>query len=187
MITRSLGKFTRCQEKGEDSETGESYSSIEQMWKKELDPQSEVKGNKIGTKKEWYAGSIKYWNDQPATVDGVLGGFGNVHEVDSETSRKMIEDYAGRISGFRTAVDMGAGIGRISKDTLLPKFNEVDLVEPAITQLVKAKENVPKIRKFYLNGLQDFQYERKYDCIWVQWCLMYLTDTDLHDFLVRSR
>ena len=44
----------------------------------------------------------------------------------------MIDDFAGRISGFRSAIDMGAGIGRISKVILLPKFNEVDLVEPAI-------------------------------------------------------
>ncbi len=68
----------------------------------------------------------------------------------------MIDDFSERISGFRTAIDMGAGIGRISKVTLLPKFKEVDLVEPASVQLGKAKENVPQIRKFYLNGLQDF-------------------------------
>ena len=61
----------------------------------------------------------------------MLGGYGSVHVCDSDTSRKMISDFADRISGFRTAVDMGAGIGRIAKVTLLPKFEEVDLVEPA--------------------------------------------------------
>ena len=35
--------------------------------------------------------------------------------------------------------------------------------------------------------MQDFEYERRYDCIWIQWCLMYLTDKDLHEFLVRTR
>jgi AdoMet dependent proline di-methyltransferase len=43
----------------------------------------------------------------------------------------MIDDFKDRISGFNTAIDMGAGIGRISKATLIPRFKEVDLVEPA--------------------------------------------------------
>ena len=51
--------------------------------------------------------------------------------VDSETSCKMIEDFRERISGFDTAVDLGAGIGRVAEATLIPKFKEVDLVEPS--------------------------------------------------------
>ena len=65
-------------------------------------------------------------------MNGVLGGYEIVHQVDSETSSKMIEEFADRISGFETAIDMGAGIGRIAKTTLVPRFKEVDLVEPAI-------------------------------------------------------
>jgi hypothetical protein len=55
----------------------------------------------------------------------------------------MITDFSDRISGFKTAVDMGAGIGRIAKTTLVPRFTEVDLVEPAEIQIEKAKLNVP--------------------------------------------
>ena len=54
-----------------------------------------------------------------------------MHQIDSDTSAKMISDFSDRISGFKTAVDMGAGIGRIAKTTLIPRFAEVDLVEPA--------------------------------------------------------
>jgi len=43
----------------------------------------------------------------------------------------MIEDFSDRISGFNTAIDMGAGIGRIAKTILISRFAEVDLVEPA--------------------------------------------------------
>ena len=28
-------------------------------------------------------------------------------------------------------------------------------------------------------GFQDFKFEHKYDCIWIQWFIMYLTDDDL--------
>ena len=47
----------------------------------------------------------------------------------------MIEDFKDKISGFNTAIDLGAGIGRIAKATLIPRFSEVDLVEPAEIQI----------------------------------------------------
>lgn len=180
--------------KGED-DGGARYESSDTMWKIELDPEvkklhEELTGTKIktvGTKEDWYNGSVKYWNEQPATVDGVLGGYEVVHQADSETSAVMIDEFADRISGFNTAVDMGAGIGRIAKTTLIPRFAEVDLVEPAEIQIKKAEANVPQIRKFYMCGMQDFVYERSYDCVWIQWCAMYLTDADLTDFMVRTR
>ena len=34
----------------------------------------------------------------------------------------MIEDIKDRISGFNSAIDMGAGIGRIAKAILIPRF-----------------------------------------------------------------
>jgi len=34
----------------------------------------------------------------------------------------MISDFSDRISGFKTAIDMGAGIGRIAKATLIERF-----------------------------------------------------------------
>lgn len=105
----------------------------------ELDPdvaklQESSRGRRlktVGTKQDWYSGSVRYWNEQPATVDGVLGGYGVVHDVDSDTSAAMIDEFKDRISGFMSAIDLGAGIGRISKTTLIPRFKEVDLVEPA--------------------------------------------------------
>lgn len=35
------------------------------------------------------------------------------------------------------------------------------------------------MKNFYCQGFQDFKFEHKYDCIWIQWLLMYLTDEDL--------
>lgn len=36
-------------------------------------------------------------------------------------------------------------------------------------------------------GLQEFKFEHKYDIVWVQWVLCYLTDADLVKFLVNCR
>ena len=36
-------------------------------------------------------------------------------------------------------------------------------------------------------GLESFNYEHRYDCVWVQWCLCYLTDNDLVEFLEKTK
>ena len=51
----------------------------------------------------------------------------------------------------------------------------------------EAKRNVPQARKFYCNGMQDHTFETEYDCIWIQWCIGYLTDDDLIQFLVNCK
>ena len=34
---------------------------------------------------------IQYWDSQPATIDGVLGGYEYVHDQDVRTSYSMLE------------------------------------------------------------------------------------------------
>jgi protein N-terminal methyltransferase len=74
----------------------------------------------------------------------------------------------------------------------------VDLVEPSKRLLDKAREALQKASAsvpahhrpgtFYCEGLQTFQPEpQRYHCIWVQWCLLYLTDDDVVGFLRRCR
>ena len=110
---------------------------------------------------------MDYWNKQPATVDGVLGGYEAIHEVESDTSRAMINNYKHLMPGMNVALDCGAGIGRIAKAVLKPLFDTVDLVEPSSVQLDEARNYVPEARNFYLKGLQEFEYEHKYDAIWI--------------------
>ena len=69
--------------------------------------------------------------------------------------------------GMNLALDCGAGIGRITKAVLKPLFENVDLVEPSSVQLEEAKNYVTEARNFYLKGLQEFNYESKYDAIWI--------------------
>lgn len=56
------------------STLGDAYSSVEEMWQKEVGD-----GKKEADKKpEWYTKGVDYWRDVPATVDGVLGVRTNV-------------------------------------------------------------------------------------------------------------
>ena len=79
----------------------------------------------------------------------------------------MIESVKAYISGFDSALDCGAGIGRVSKETLIKKFKNVDLLEPAATQLDQARKEIPSARSFFCEGMQEHNFETKYDCIWI--------------------
>ena len=91
------------------------------------------------------------------------------------------------------AVDLGAGVGRITKLVLLKRFDEIRLVE--------ANEGLSKRSKVYLGRkrvsrciftnchLQDIsaddviEWGQPADLMWIQWTLQYLTDDDAIDCL----
>ncbi|KAI1795849.1 AdoMet dependent proline di-methyltransferase-domain-containing protein [Ganoderma leucocontextum] len=92
---------------------------------------------------------IKYWESQPANYDGVLGGFGNgtLPRVDPLGSRQFLMhllpelclvpsavrplNVLKEVANRRTrALDVGAGVGRVTADVLLHLFSDVVLVEP---------------------------------------------------------
>lgn len=140
-----------------------------------------------------YDKALEYWADIPATIDGVLGGFGFISDVDIHGSKLFLGSLLSSENPPPTdlALDCGAGIGRITKFLLVPHFKHVDIIEPDekfINTIVDfVGEEKSKIGKLYKVGLQDFIPERKYDVIWNQWVLGYLTDEDLIAYLVRCR
>lgn len=140
-----------------------------------------------------YENSLKYWADVPPTVDGVLGGFGFISNVDIEGSELFLRSLLTSDTPPLTnsALDCGAGIGRITKLLLLPHFQKVDVVEPDEKFINSIKEFVgeyqTKLGTLHKVGLQGFKPSRKYDVIWNQWVLGYLTDEDLIAYLIRCR
>jgi len=175
------------------------------MWMEEL---------KEGTQ-SWYQGGAEYWQvddyktvpqkvplqlnllslslchsrgtlqSQPATDDGVLGGYGHVTGIDIESSAAFLQDALGPFpqdpecrKGF-VALDCGAGVGRVSEGLLLQYCARVDLLEQDLTYLDTAKARLGSKNPFgkYLHqGIQDVVPARGlYMLIWVQWVSMYLT------------
>ncbi|KAI4464464.1 hypothetical protein MML48_3g00001658 [Holotrichia oblita] len=144
---------------------------------------------------EFYKKAILYWSEIPPTIDGMLGGFGHISQIDIHGSRQFLRliFQLKEPPGKSTIVDCGAGIGRITKHLLSHIFQNIDLVEQNKMFLDQAKDYLgpgvyKKVGQLYNVGLQDFTPENdKYDVIWCQWVLGHLTDTDLVKFLERCR
>ena len=121
---------------------------------------------------------------------GMLQGWDRVSEPDVKCSKAFLDSYikSGKIKPGKS-IDCGGGIGRVSKEVLVNFFEAVDIVDQAANSIKKAKESItsPNMRNFYVSGLQDFVFEDKYDCIWIQWIFTHITDEDCIKFLIKSK
>lgn len=140
---------------------------------------------------KFYRNAEVYWSKVPATIDGVLGGFGYISDTDIEGSKGFLQKILNldHPPADKLALDCGAGIGRVTKQLLMPHFRKVDLVEQD-EKFVKATreilgENNPKLGAIYKISLQNFKPCKQYDVIWCQWVLGHLNDYDLLGFLER--
>jgi protein N-terminal methyltransferase len=171
--------------KGTDTE-GKEYNSVSDLWKAELGADGSAVDE---TKREqWYKKGVDYWMNVDATVDGVLGGFGKVSNVDVKGSAEFFK-LLKRVNFDGAAADCGGGVGRTSEHLLSPLFNEVDLIEPTPKFVEKAKELMKdntKMARYYQCGLEAWTPEKgRYTMIWCQWVLPHLTDDDLVAFFKR--
>ncbi|XP_031766311.2 N-terminal Xaa-Pro-Lys N-methyltransferase 1-B-like [Galleria mellonella] len=148
---------------------------------------------KMTMENKFYTRAACYWAKVPATIDGVLGGFGHISDIDIVGSR----DFLNKIKELdkhpdsKLALDCGAGIGRVTKNLLIPQFEKVDLVEQDEKFINTAKqligEDNANLGTVYKIGLQNFKPQKRYDVIWCQWVLGHLNDYDLIGFLERCR
>ena len=192
LLTATVG--TIC---GTDSED-RMYDSIEGLWSYELDNSKKCKkGKKSGTKEElaWYTDAYDYWESEencPISDDGVLGGFGALTPMDVRDSNAFIDLLLTLRPGLKLerVADCGAGIGRVTKNLLLPRCGVVDLVEQSPRLIAAAPAYCGETNKDRLNlitiGLQDFSpAPGTYDLIWIQWVIGHLHDLDFISFFRR--
>ncbi|KAJ5178159.1 uncharacterized protein N7500_000858 [Penicillium coprophilum] len=143
------------------------------------------------------AASLKYWNSVPATTASMLGEFPSVSRIDLQGSKSFLAKVRRLIPGvqsegkFHQGVDCGAGIGRVTEGFLRHVCEVVDAVEP-VAKFTKVMEDSQLKRDgvfgtIYTRGLENWTPDKKYDLIWVQWCVGHLTDSQLIDYTVRCR
>lgn len=151
-----------------------------------------------------YDDAIRYWLSVPASVGGVLGGFGEqtlVPTADIVGLGTFLRKLLTRMvcpEGFqKLTIDMGAGIGRITRDLLWKVSDTVDLLEPVqqfVDQMDRelvAVKNRGKLGDIYPIGMQEWspapEKVGRYWLVWCQWCAGQLPDDALVEFFVRCK
>ena len=154
---------------------------------KEKIEENKNKINEEKPKEDWYKKREKHWASKEPTLISVLGGFENSHLPDVKCSCELLNGLIlSKQLNPGSSLDCGAGIGRVTENVLCNFFKEIDLVEKDKKFIDKCKIKFSgnnKIRKIYMCPLESFEFEKKYDLIWVQWCLENLEDEDLEPFL----
>lgn len=151
-----------------------------------------------------YDHAIDYWLSVPALVNGVLGGFGeqtSVPKADIVGSLTFLRKLQTRMAcpdgEIKMTIDMGAGIGRITRDLLWKVSDRVDLLEP-VQPFVAQMENElvavaqrGKLGNIYPIGMQEWLCPPEklghYWMVWCQWCVGQLPDDELVAFWARCR
>ncbi|XP_057697122.1 N-terminal Xaa-Pro-Lys N-methyltransferase 2 isoform X2 [Corythoichthys intestinalis] len=148
----------------------------------------------INGEKQFYYRAQQFYEDVPASEDGMMGDYVEVSNVDLEASRQFLKRFVspGK-AGTHCALDCGSGIGRVTKGVLLPVFEKIEMVDMMEHFLLHAHEDylgddADRIETYYCYNLQEFTPPKnKYDVIWIQWVACHLTDKDLLNFLIRCK
>lgn len=136
-----------------------------------------------------YNQAAEYWEKIEPSVNGMLGGFSSLTNIDARDSLRFLNSLKPHGIQPTHACDCGAGIGRVTEVTLSRFFNKIDIVEQNPAFVEKAKEELDikipgKVDKYIAKGLQDFVPENgRYSVIWCQWVLSHLTDGKIGSFI----
>lgn len=111
----------------------------------------------VGTPVTFYSKAKIYWSQVPATVDGMLSGYTSLNVPDIADSEIFLDEFGPSTTAY--ALDCGAGIGRVTKQLLLPRFSIVDMVELTQSFLNQAEEYIgpedfPRVGERFCIGLQ---------------------------------
>lgn len=92
----------------------------------------------------------------------MLGGYSSLNVPDIDQSHEFLDDVLDQSPDTHTtayALDCGAGIGRITKQLLLPRFHLVDMVDVTQAFLDQAEEFIgpelfPGVGERFCSGLE---------------------------------
>ena len=149
----------------------------------------EKKENEDKKKKDWYKKREEHWASLEPNLLSVLGGFEESHLPDVKCSCELLNGLIlSNQLNPKCCLDCAAGIGRVTEYVLSNYFQEIDLFEKNKSFIEKCRIKFTgnnKVKNMYESSLENFEFKRKYDLIWIQWCLENLEDDDLRPFLKK--
>ena len=145
--------------------------------------------DKEENKKDWYKKREEHWSSLEPNLKSVLGGYEDSQLPDVKCSCELLNGLilTKQLNPI-SCLDCAAGIGRVTEHVLSNFFKEIDLFEKNKLFIEKCKikfSDNDKIKNIYNSSLENFEFKKKYDLIWIQWCLENLEDEDLIPFLKK--
>nr|XP_027205430.1 N-terminal Xaa-Pro-Lys N-methyltransferase 1-B-like [Dermatophagoides pteronyssinus] len=140
--------------------------------------------------------SISYWKEKQATLHDILGGQLQIANTDILNSHRFLQkavkaqNKSGVLFAYERSADVGAGIGRVTAGVLQKCFKHVDLYEPVDHLLQEAKRLTDQTKcSYYCSSIAQFISSDAvmYNCVWLQWVLMYADDTQVVALLSACR
>lgn len=148
----------------------------------------EEKEEESKEKKNWYKKREEHWASVEPNLASILGDE-KIQLPDVKCSCELLNGLIlSKQLNPISCLDCAAGIGRVTEYVLSNFFKEIDLFEKDKAFLEKCKKKFignDKIKNIYESSLENFQFKRKYNLIWIQWCLENLEDDDLRPFLKK--
>lgn len=123
----------------------------------------------------------------------MLGGLGGLSGLDLEGSERFLRENHHcpfvKTDGS-TALDVGAGIGRIASGLLGKFFARISLLEANGHFILRAKQALGEAcGSTFACPLQEFNAGMTngllFDIVWIQWVLIYLSDSNVASLTIR--
>lgn len=169
----------RVRELGQDihgvDDSGREYSSLSELWLS----QGQQRDKFYKVNENWW---VKGYEGRVSLEGTMIGDEASQEDVQHSQDflRKALE---GMLDDPSSALDCGAGIGRVTKAVLLPAVTgSVTLVDQSERWLQTAKKYLEREADrchFIQCRLETYQPSSSFDIIWIQWTLQYLTDEDV--------
>jgi protein N-terminal methyltransferase len=147
--------------------------------------------DKEENKKDWYKKREEHWSSLEPNLKSVLGGYEDSQLPDVKCSCELLNGLilTKQLNPI-SCLDCAAGIGRVTEHVLSNFFKEIDLFEKNKLFIEKCKikfSDNDKIKNIYNSSLENFEFKKKYDLIWIQWCLENLNKKDIVSFLLKCK
>lgn len=149
--------------------------------------QSFTQSNKLSYQKI----SSNFWKNKTPDINSMCG-FGALNEEDLLHTKNIFTKLNNEYDKFHYALDVGAGIGRITFNFLYDICDNIDLLDfnkdfLEVAKKTEESNELKKIRNYYDLKIQNFKFENKYNLIYIQWVLEYIDDVELEKFLIDAR
>lgn len=165
------GEIAGWDDEGSATGFGRTFATLEELWAVQAEERA-----------DYYAANTRFWED---------GGYGGADEDESmigdDGSDQDVADssrFLDRLLAVGAeavhALDVGAGVGRVTQRLLLPRCASVHLVEGSQRWSDASRKRLGAAPvTFTICKLEDYSPPvQAFGLIWVQWVLQYLIDAD---------